>query len=65
MEIDNVHCFLCHDTPDVLYKLCECLESNCNKPITIKTEDQCAQCDDLDWLNLTASPFCGRSEEEV
>jgi len=28
MEIDNVHCFLCHDTPDVLYKLCECLESN-------------------------------------
>ena len=28
MEIDNVHCFLCHDTPDVLYKLCDCLESN-------------------------------------
>jgi hypothetical protein len=28
MENNNVPCFLCHDTPDVLYKLCECLESN-------------------------------------
>jgi len=28
MDNDNVPCFLCHDTPDVLYKLCECLESN-------------------------------------
>jgi hypothetical protein len=28
MEINNVPCFLCHETPDVLYKLCECLESN-------------------------------------
>lgn len=28
MENNNVQCFLCHDTPDVLYKLCECLESN-------------------------------------
>ena len=28
MENDNIPCFLCHDTPDVLYKLCDCLESN-------------------------------------
>ena len=28
MEINNIPCFLCHDTPVVLYKLCKCLESN-------------------------------------
>ena len=45
MEIDNVPCFLCHDTPDVLYKLCECLESNiCAECYNIDNTQQMARC---------------------
>jgi hypothetical protein len=45
MEIDNVPCFLCHDTPDVLYKLCECLESNiCVECYNIDNTQKMARC---------------------
>ena len=48
MENNNVPCFLCHDTPDVLYKLCECLESNvCVECYNIERTQQmkcCAIC---------------------
>jgi hypothetical protein len=50
MEIDNVPCFLCHDTPNVLYKLCECLESNI-----------CVDCYNIDnTQNMIRCPICRR-----
>ena len=48
MENNNVQCFLCHDTPDVLYKLCECLESNvcveCYNNDNTQQMNRCAIC---------------------
>ena len=48
MENNSVPCFLCHDTPDVLYKLCECLESNvcveCYNNDNTQQMNRCAIC---------------------
>ena len=50
MEINNVLCFLCHDTPKVLYKLCDCEASNI-----------CVECYNIDnTQNMIRCPICRR-----